>query len=241
MKWPIVVFGVLLMAGCQTTISSQGGDTRFVNCKQQDFDGPGPGVTGGYKIDYQGCYIGSDVYDNESVTGLACENGIDIGNELFLDVIAAAPGTVVDIIRDDDSKAAIKHGAWVYVRHTYFSTGYHHLENIPVDLQVGDTVERGEKIGEVGLSGNTRRPHLHFDTHKYDPRGYRGHKGRFIFTHHLWAVDEAQMDSKIIKVPFAEDGGSYPDDKLTFPMPKGDCRDHEWNLIDHPTKPWRGR
>lgn len=212
--------------------------TRYDNCKQRDFDGPGSGQTAGYLINYKTCYIGSDVYTNEGVTSSICEHGIDIGNELFLDVIAAAPGEIIELVRDDDSEESINRGALVYLAHNGFASGYHHLENIPRGLQEGDFVNRGQKIGEVGLTGATRRPHLHFTTNKLR---LNNTKGKFLFTHKLWAVSDEAIQSKRVEVPFFDESKSYPDDRITFPMSLEDCSDQTWDLTEHPTKPWRGR
>jgi len=245
----VVIKNLLVAAGMIATLgisevssaknwNTKSDRTRYDNCKQRNFDGPGPGQTAGFLIDYKTCYVGSDVYTNEGVTKAECEHGIDIGNELFLDVIAAAPGKIIELIRDDDSEESIKRGALVYIKHGKFASGYHHLENIPKNLQEGDVVARGQKIGEVGLSGNTRRPHLHFTTHKL---GFNNSIGKFEFTHKHWAVSAEDVKSKRITVPFFQKSKTYPDDKLTFPMSLEDCSDQTWDLTQHPTKPWRGR
>lgn len=62
--------------------------------------------------------------------------------------------------------AAIGHGnGWV--------TKYCHMKRGSVEVRPGQTVRAGEKLGEVGLSGNTSFPHLHFeilrDGRAFDP------------------------------------------------------------------------
>jgi hypothetical protein len=59
-----------------------------------------------------------------------------------------------------------------------FST-YAHLSII--DVQIGQEVSEGEKIGEVGDTGNATGPHLHFqlernqdDNHPFFPKGCKG-------------------------------------------------------------------
>jgi len=44
-----------------------------------------------------------------------------------------------------------------------FATRYDHLKNGSVEVEVGDTVARGEQIAEVGSAGNSTGPHLHFE------------------------------------------------------------------------------
>lgn len=73
-------------------------------------------------------------------------------------VLAAARGTVADIERDTGT---------VFLNHWggEFRTEYRHMSKVLV--KVGDKVERGDKIGEIGMegispsSGFTPSPHLH--------------------------------------------------------------------------------
>ena len=39
---------------------------------------------------------------------------------------------------------------------------YLHLKNGSVAVKVGDRIERGQRIGALGHSGNSTEPHLHF-------------------------------------------------------------------------------
>lgn len=52
--------------------------------------------------------------------------------------------------------------------HGWF-TQYCHLKKGSVLVHKGDTVERGQQLGEVGLSGQTEFPHLHFQVEYVDP------------------------------------------------------------------------
>ncbi len=90
-----------------------------------------------------------------------------------VDVLAVAPGTVVEIIRDlpdeppgvapTDLKVSEIAG-----NHVLLDLGqgryamYAHLAPHSVTVHVGDHVKTGDKLGLLGNSGNTTGPHLHF-------------------------------------------------------------------------------
>ena len=68
------------------------------------------------------------------------------------------------------------YGNLVTVRHADgFETRYAHLSK--VDVKKGDRVEVGQDLGEVGSTGHSTGPHLHFEIRKegkaWDPRPYR--------------------------------------------------------------------
>ena len=57
------------------------------------------------------------------------------------------------------------YGRMVEVDHgNGFSTRYGHLSRI--DVKVGDHVVRGDVIGEVGSSGRSTGPHLHYEVRR---------------------------------------------------------------------------
>lgn len=88
-------------------------------------------------------------------------------------VTAAASGTVFrlrntmpDISSRHIDKEMIKEkecGNALILQHDGgWQTQYCHLKRGSLTVKVGDTVSQGDKIAEVGLSGNTEYPHLHF-------------------------------------------------------------------------------
>lgn len=89
--------------------------------------------------------------------GSTYHKGIDIGAPSGATVVAAAAGKVI--------KAGWGggYGNMVMIDHgNGFSTLYGHASRLVVSS--GQTVSRGEKIMEVGSTGNSTGPHLHFET-----------------------------------------------------------------------------
>jgi murein DD-endopeptidase MepM/ murein hydrolase activator NlpD len=88
--------------------------------------------------------------------GGAGHNGIDIGAPTGTPVYATSSGTVVSVGFNNNS-----YGKWVVIRHTdgYFSL-YGHLSQQRVSN--GQTVNRGDRIGDIGATGFATGPHLHF-------------------------------------------------------------------------------
>ncbi len=89
-------------------------------------------------------------------------------------VVAAAPGRVravrdgmpdVSVRTIDKEALAGKYaGNTVVIEHgDGWETQYAHLRRGSVAVNSGETVERGRKLGVVGLSGNTEFWHLHFE------------------------------------------------------------------------------
>ena len=95
--------------------------------------------------------------------------GIDIRAAVGTPIVAPSDGTVI--------KAGYhkKKGNWIEIQHDdiYF-TRYYHLSKI--DVAVDQKITKGSKIGEVGNSGQSFGPHLHYEVIKdgknVDPKGY---------------------------------------------------------------------
>lgn len=118
----------------------------------------------------------STYFDGRDV-GIGSHQGIDIVAKSGTAVSAIASGTVIvaDERGDRGKVIVIKHernGQFL------FST-YAHLSSLAV--KVGQAVSEGEKIGEVGDTGNATGPHLHFqlernqdDNHPFFPKDCQG-------------------------------------------------------------------
>lgn len=88
-------------------------------------------------------------------------------------VIAAADGEVIiakdgqpDLLMQDTGPGKTReerNGNWVAIRHGGgWVTTYAHLMKGTVSVTAGDRVARGDKLGLIGLSGNSDFPHVHF-------------------------------------------------------------------------------
>ncbi|KKU10095.1 MAG: Peptidase M23B [Parcubacteria group bacterium GW2011_GWA1_45_7] len=92
-------------------------------------------------------------------------NGLDFGSKLGIGapIVSADIGTVKAI--GNDGKYA--YGRWVAVEHPYgLTTLYAHLSYVAVT--VGQTVKRGQTIGNMGKTGLALGPHLHFTVYTTD-------------------------------------------------------------------------
>ncbi len=90
-------------------------------------------------------------------TGLTqMHEGLDISNRIGTPVIAPADGIVSDTGKDHS------HGNVVVISHGFgIISRYNHLHKISVSA--GQRVKRGDKIGEVGTTGKSTGPHLHYE------------------------------------------------------------------------------
>ena len=107
----------------------------------------------------------SRVFDESKVTsgfgarrGSGTHGGIDIAGNLGDPVYAATDGIVRTKEDDNGGKQVIITGKNGIV------TGYAHLQNLRV--RDGDTVTIGDQIAEIGMTGRTTGPHLHFTVKK---------------------------------------------------------------------------
>lgn len=83
-------------------------------------------------------------------------SGIDIAAPQGTDVYAAADGTVIY------SGVLGTAGLAIILDHGDLETRYYHLSKAIVGK--GETVNRGEVIGQIGSTGDSTGPHLHFET-----------------------------------------------------------------------------
>jgi Peptidase family M23/Transglycosylase SLT domain len=96
------------------------------------------------------------------VTYAHYHQGIDLAAALGSTVQAAASGTVTMAGRASDGAVVVK------IRHDDgYSTLYGHLDP-SLQVTVGQHVEAGQALGQVGMTGNTTGPHLHFGLYNTD-------------------------------------------------------------------------
>jgi murein DD-endopeptidase MepM/ murein hydrolase activator NlpD len=94
--------------------------------------------------------------------------GIDIKADIGTPVVAAMAGTVLEAGYNGT------YGKYIILRHSGFQTLYGHLNAFSVAK--GESVAQGRKIGEVGNTGVSTGPHLHFGVYvkgePVDPQRY---------------------------------------------------------------------
>lgn len=87
--------------------------------------------------------------------GTHFHSGIDISSPVGTPIQAAAAGRVLF------SGPQGAYGNFICIAHSTVSTCYAHLSEMLA--MVGTSVGRGQVIGKVGMTGNSRGPHLHFE------------------------------------------------------------------------------
>ncbi|NQV85762.1 MAG: M23 family metallopeptidase [Woeseiaceae bacterium] len=99
------------------------------------------------------------------------EFAVDFDMQTGTDVHAARAG-VIARIEESNSKGCWdddcgQYANYVVILHSDGTTGeYYHLDHDGVLVEVGDRVERGQKIARSGNTGHTTMPHLHFAVYR---------------------------------------------------------------------------
>lgn len=127
----------------------EGGATLDWDCHTQTYDG------------HRGTDLGAGSWD-----------GMDQGR----DIVAAAQGTVsytndgeFDACSSGDCLGGGGFGNYVYVAHPDGKTTiYAHMKKGTVVVSPGDVVQCGDKLGQMGSSGYSTGPHLHFEVRNED-------------------------------------------------------------------------
>lgn len=97
-------------------------------------------------------------------------NGLDIGAPIGTEVVASRSGEVIKV--NDScptqggygSRCGGGFGNYVYLKHSDgFVSIYPHMKQGSVTPKVGDKINSGQKVGEIGNSGSSTGPHLHFE------------------------------------------------------------------------------
>lgn len=100
--------------------------------------------------------------------------GLDISGGRYTNIIAAKPG-VVTYVEDghedgwyiSNSNRCMDGGGWGNYISVRLDDGklvrYAHLQKGTIKVKIGDTVEQGQLIGQMGTSGSSTGVHLHFE------------------------------------------------------------------------------
>jgi Membrane proteins related to metalloendopeptidases len=97
--------------------------------------------------------------------------GIDFAAKQGTDIYAAEAGVVIvaQVWSGYGNTVIIDHGNGLW-------TLYGHIRNGGIKVEKGQSVKKGQKIAEVGSTGDSTGPHLHFEVRKnqvaVDPAGY---------------------------------------------------------------------
>lgn len=95
--------------------------------------------------------------------------GIDIANSGLPEIHAASAGRVIAVIRQEWG-----YGWHVLVDHGNFQTLYAHMQRI--DVSEGQDVDQGQTLGQMGSTGRSTGPHLHFEIREdgniFNPRDF---------------------------------------------------------------------
>jgi murein DD-endopeptidase MepM/ murein hydrolase activator NlpD len=110
-------------------------------------------------------------YGGTMLTPNVTHTGVDIPSQAGTPVLAAGPGTVTwagwGLFSGTPDNITDPYGMAVAIRHDF---GYHgqplytiYAHMRAVDVAVGQWIDTGTPIGEVGDTGRTTGPHLHFE------------------------------------------------------------------------------
>lgn len=104
-------------------------------------------------------FLARPIIGGHKTQGIHGHNGIDIGASIGTPVLAAAQGLVI-VARLGGYNGG--YGNMIIISHDNgIQTVYGHLNSINVTQ--GQTVSQGQQIGEVGNTGRSTGPHLHFE------------------------------------------------------------------------------
>lgn len=124
-------------------------------------------------------------------------------------VYAAAAGYVAKVVNSipdnpiGEVNTVDNWGNYLSISHGYgFYTLYAHLKEGSVKLAEGDYIKMGEKIGQIGNSGRSFVPHLHFQAQAAIDAG-----SRTVFSHILnYKIQAADGSSRFIASGIPEEG-----------------------------------
>lgn len=186
------------------------------NCVVQNYVDMKPGQ------DFSDYACGALSYDQHNGTDIRLPSHKEM--EAGVAVLAAAAGTVYRM-RDGmpdvnfrlvgrDAVAGRDLGNVVTIRHADgLETSYGHMKRGSITVKEGDSVVAGQPIGQIGLSGLTEFPHLHFETRRnnsvIDPfGGNAAESGCDVLADPLWSEAALQelkyFPSLVMRIGFSD-------------------------------------
>lgn len=158
---------------------------------------------------------------------------------------SAADGTAILAVADGTVTVAGMsggYGGFVVIEHTIdgqtVATAYAHMWETGIHVHVGDRVQAGQHIGDVGSSGMSTGPHLHFEVRPGGTRGEAVDAAAWLTAHHA-----ADLTDAVAGGPAAgcqTGSGYFSETGITPPVrnPDGSWSAESCSLPD-PTQPSR--
>lgn len=163
-----------------STFSSSGSNTSTETAPSAPLPQgpPSPSGTGGmntWVFPVPGGTFKDTSYNLSESTGIHPKGhaGTDISAPEGSPIYAATAGTVADAANDGGYHGG--NGNFVKIQTTdqgYFM--YLHMQTGSVRVKQGDSVAKGQQIGQVGSTGHSTGPHLHFEWHRDNVPGKAG-------------------------------------------------------------------
>ncbi|MEV6297997.1 peptidoglycan DD-metalloendopeptidase family protein [Actinoplanes sp. NPDC051861] len=134
---------------------------------------PAPPVPPPAKGEKWGLPVNAGVVSGFRTIARPAHDGADLSAKRETPILAASAGTVIRVVCnvsagtcDEDGSPALKGCGWyVEVQHAgNIVTRYCHMVRRPA-VTVGQSVALGQLLGNVGTSGSSSGPHLHFEVH----------------------------------------------------------------------------
>lgn len=109
-----------------------------------------------------GNYTLTSLYGWRNYNTSRMHHGVDLGGSVGTPIVAVHEGEVIQTLTGQPNCDSCGYGNYVTVKHSDNSyTRYAHLSTVAVSR--GDKVTKGQKIGEMGNTGSSSGPHLHFE------------------------------------------------------------------------------
>ncbi|MEY1556591.1 M23 family metallopeptidase [Yoonia sp. R2331] len=225
---PALIFCLPLSATAQDiTLQMPIACTLDQDCYLQQFVDHDPGA------DARDFTCGNLSYDGHKGTDFALHDRAALANDVA--VLAAAPGTVrgvrdtmPDVLQGSPGAPDVSDrecGNGVVLDHgNGWETQYCHLAQGSMTVSTGDTVTAGQRLGSVGLSGQTQFPHLHLSVRRdgqtvdpFAPDGAMSCDAAPSRT--LWQTPLATPPGGLISSGFHTDVPAYEAVKAGLPSP----------------------